>query len=64
MRLSELKAHGVHPPTLSRLVEEGTVVRTSRGLYELADTELDIAHSLAEMAKRVPKAVICLISAL
>jgi predicted transcriptional regulator of viral defense system len=64
MRLSELKAHGIHPPTLSRLVEEGTVVRTSRGVYELADAELDIAHSLAEMAKRVPKGVICLVSAL
>jgi predicted transcriptional regulator of viral defense system len=64
MRLSELKARGIHPPTLSRLVEEGTVVRTSRGLYELADADLDIAHSLAEMAKRVPKGVICLISAL
>jgi predicted transcriptional regulator of viral defense system len=64
MRLSELKAHGVHPPTLSRLVEEGAVVRTSRGLYELADAEFAIAHSLAEMAKRVPKGVVCLISAL
>jgi predicted transcriptional regulator of viral defense system len=64
MRLSELKAHGVHPPTLSRMVEEGSVVRTSRGVYELADAETDIAHSLAEMAKRVPKGVICLVSAL
>src|SRR5262249_27569074 len=64
MRLSELKAHGIHPPTLSRLVQDGTIVRTSRGLYELADAEADIAHSLAEMAKRVPRGVICLISAL
>jgi len=64
MRLSELKARGIHAPTLSRLVEEGTVVRTSRGVYELANSELDIGHSLAEMAKRVPKGVVCLISAL
>jgi predicted transcriptional regulator of viral defense system len=64
MRLSELKAHGIHPPTLSRMVEEGAVIRTSRGLYELADAEFEISHSLAEMAKRVPKGVICLISAL
>ena len=34
MRLSELKARGIHAPTLSRLVEAGTVVRTSRGVYE------------------------------
>jgi predicted transcriptional regulator of viral defense system len=37
-------------------------VRTSQGLYELADA--DIAHSLAEVSKRVPKGVVCLISAL
>jgi predicted transcriptional regulator of viral defense system len=64
MRLFELKALGIHAPTLSRLVEEGTVVRSSRGLDELANAEVDIGHSLAEMAKRVPKGVVCLISAL
>jgi predicted transcriptional regulator of viral defense system len=64
MRLSELVAHGIHPPTLARLVEEGVVLRPSRGLYECADAEIDLAHDLAEMAKRVPRGVICLISAL
>ncbi len=64
MRLSEFKDHGVSPPTVSRLVADGLVVRTSRGLYELSDAEIDRAHSLAEMAKRVPRGVICLISAL
>lgn len=55
MRLSELKAHGVHPPTLTRLVDEGVIFRPSRGLYELAGANIDLAHDLAEMAKRVPK---------
>lgn len=64
MRLSDLKNHGVNPATLARLVEEGVLNRFSRGLYELADAEIDAAHSLAEVAKRVPKGVICLISAL
>jgi predicted transcriptional regulator of viral defense system len=64
MRLSELKRRGVHPPTLSRLVKEGLVSRSSRGIYQLANTEIEFHHSLAEMAKRVPKGVICLISAL
>ena len=64
MRLSELKAHCVHPASLSRLVHDGTVVRTSRCLYEFADTEVNIAHSLAKLAKRVPKGVIRLVSAL
>jgi predicted transcriptional regulator of viral defense system len=64
MRLSELKDHGIDPPTLSRLVDQGLVVRPARGLYELSDANVDRAHSLAEMAKRVPRGVICLISAL
>lgn len=64
MRLSDLKAEGVNAQTISRLVAEGTVIRTSRGLYELADADVGKSHSFAEMAKRVPKGVICLISAL
>lgn len=64
MRLSDLKDCGVNPATLARLVEEGVLYRPSRGLYELAGVDIEISHSLAEVAKRVPKAVICLISAL
>src|SRR4051794_445495 len=64
MRLSDLMGHGIHPPTLARLVEEGLVVRASRGLYERTDAEVELAHGLAEIAKRVPRGVICLISAL
>ena len=64
MRLSDLKDRGVNPATLARLVEEGVLHRPSRGLYELVDADIEAAHSLAEVAKRVPKGVICLISAL
>jgi predicted transcriptional regulator of viral defense system len=64
MRLSDLMARGIHPPTLARLVEQGVLARPSRGLYELADAEVELNHSLAEIAKRVPRGVICLISAL
>ena len=64
LRMSELKSHGVHPPTLSRLVEEGVLNHPSRGLYEIAGAEVDLHHSFAEVAKRAPKAVICLVSAL
>jgi len=48
MRPSDFMAHGIHPPTLARLVEEGVLVRRSRGLYELADAEVELNHSLAE----------------
>ncbi|MGI9506711.1 MAG: type IV toxin-antitoxin system AbiEi family antitoxin domain-containing protein [Geminicoccaceae bacterium] len=64
LRLSDFRRRGVNPLTLSRLVDQGILRRPSRGLYELADAEIDMSHSLAEVAKRVPKGVICLISAL
>ena len=64
MRLTDLKRQGIHAPTLSRLVEEGSIARRARGLYELADAEVSLAHSLAEIAVLVPRGVICLISAL
>ncbi|MDX8535454.1 type IV toxin-antitoxin system AbiEi family antitoxin domain-containing protein [Mesorhizobium sp. VK25A] len=64
MRLSDLKRRGINPATLARLVDEGILHRPSRGLYERADADVDISHSLAEIATRVPKGVICLVSAL
>jgi len=64
LRLRELTEAGIGEETLARLVRQGRVIRSSRGLYQLSDTEIDAAHSLAEVAKLVPKGVICLISAL
>lgn len=64
MRLSDLTAAGVHAASLARLVDDGTIVRAGRGLYELADADMSLSHGLAEMAVRVPKGVVCLISAL
>ena len=63
-RRIELSDAGVHPETLSRLVEEGILTRVSRGLYQLTDADITAPHDLAEVAKLVPKGVICLISAL
>jgi predicted transcriptional regulator of viral defense system len=40
------------------------VLRLARGLYQLPDAPLDTHHSLAEVAKRIPKGVVCLVSAL
>lgn len=64
MRASELAAEGVAATTMARLLTDGTVLRLSRGLYQLADANLDIHHDLAEATKRVPKGVICLASVL
>ncbi|RVO82361.1 type IV toxin-antitoxin system AbiEi family antitoxin domain-containing protein [Sinorhizobium medicae] len=63
-RLAELRNAGVTAATMSRMERDGEVLRLARGLYQLPDAELDTNHSLAETAKRVPKAVACLVSAL
>lgn len=64
VRLFEFKAAGITAATVSRMVEYGQVTRLGRGLYQLPDAPLDVHHSLAEAAKRVPKGVVCLVSAL
>lgn len=64
LRLSELREAGVTAATLSRMEKDGDVVRLARGLYQRPDADLDAHHTLAEAAKRFPKAVICLVSAL
>lgn len=64
MRIRELEAEGVAATTIARLLSDGTVMRLSRGLYQLVDADIDANHDLAETAKRVPKGVVCLISAL
>jgi len=64
LRLKDFVAAGIGPETLARLVREQAVVRPARGLYQLPDADVDAAHSLAEAAVRVPKGVVCLVSAL
>ena len=64
VRLSEFKGAGITAATISRMVHAGDVIRLARGLYQLPDAPFDANHSLAEAAKRVPKGVVCLVSAL
>lgn len=63
-RARDLRDIGVSGTAISRAVEDGDILRIGRGLYQLADAEIDANVSLAEVAKRAPKAVICLLSAL
>lgn len=62
--LAELREAGVTAATMSRMERDGEVLRLARGLYQLSDAPLDVHHSLAETAKRIPKGVVCLVSAL
>lgn len=63
-RLREIKAAGIPEVVIARLVKAGRVIRLARGLYQLPNAEFEASHTLAEVAKIVPKGVICLISAL
>lgn len=49
---------------LQRLVESGKLVKTARGLYSLAGGDFTETRDLLEVAARVPKGVLCLLSAL
>lgn len=64
LRICDVKAAGIHPEYIRRLVKAGKLVRVGRGLYRLEGGKVSEHHSLAEAAKRVPNGVICLLSAL
>ena len=64
LRLAEFRAEGVTAATISRLERAGAVVRLGRGVYQLPDAAVDAHDVLAEASQRVPKGVICLVSAL
>ena len=55
---------GIHPRTLYQLRDAGVLEILSRGLYRLTDLEPISDPDLVIIAKRVPQAVICLVSAL
>ncbi len=58
--------NGIANPSrrLRRLEREGKVLGVARGLYVGAEAEITLHHSLAEAAVRVPRGVVCLLSAL
>ena len=63
-RARELEDIGVSAATISRSVHSGEILRLGRGLYSLPDSTPDTHETLIEVAKRAPKVVICLTSAL
>lgn len=64
VRPSELEAEGIPRRFLYDLVESGLVERRSRGLYVAENHKPTAEHSLAQVAKRVPSGVMCLLTAL
>ena len=64
LRPRDLDAYGIPRTYLSRLLAAGKLHRVSRGLYVLPGINVSEHRSLAEACKRVPKGVVCLLSAL
>ena len=64
MRPREVERAGVSRGALYELVKEGAITRQGRGLYILPDAPVTENHSYAEAITRVPRGIICLISAL
>jgi len=64
LRARDLAAHGLPTVALTRLVQAGKLERLARGMYGLPGAAVSEHRSLAEVALRVPKGVVCLLSAL
>lgn len=64
VRAADIEAAGISRNHLYRLCREGVLSRSARGLYILPNAVLSEHTALAEIAKRAPRAVVCLLSAL
>ena len=64
IRSRDLLSLGIPRISLTRAVRRGQLERLGRGLYGLPGREVSAHGSLAEVARRVPRGVVCLLSAL
>ena len=63
VRARDLEQAGIPRAYLRRLCDRGLLEQVDRGLYRHAEAPATELHSLAEVAKRVPHATVCLLSA-
>ncbi len=64
IRTRDARELGIHPEYLRRLVEQGLLFKSGRGMYTYIDAEITEHHSLTIASQRVEHGVICLLSAL
>jgi len=62
--LKDLKAQGVHTDTIRKLLTEGKIEKIKPGLYRLTDTTVTAYQGFVDVCMAMPRAVICLHSAL
>jgi predicted transcriptional regulator of viral defense system len=64
IRAEDVEAMGISRNYLYRMHKEGLLEKSAVGLYTLPEAPVTENSSLVEIAKRLPHAVVCLISAL
>lgn len=63
-RTGEALKAGVHPRTLYKMRDQGVIEQLGRGVYRFGDMPLPGNPDLVTVAMKVPKGILCLISAL
>ncbi len=64
LRARDLGAQNIPREYLRRMVDDGLLERVGYGLYALPDIEISEHHTFALASRRVPRGVVCLLSAL
>jgi predicted transcriptional regulator of viral defense system len=64
VRPTDLESWGISRARLYSLVQKGQVERLGRGIYVASNHALTAEHAIAQVAKRVPGGVLCLLTAL
>jgi predicted transcriptional regulator of viral defense system len=64
VRAADLETRGIPRGQIYRLVRKGLIERQTRGIYVASQHPFTAEHTLAQVAKRVPGGVLCLLTAL
>jgi len=64
VRAGDVAKRGIPREHLRRLCRRGTLVQPARGLYRLAEHDPSTHHTLAAVSRKIPRGVVCLLSAL
>lgn len=64
LRVRDVISAGIHPETLRRMRRRGSINRVSRGLYVKAGATPSPYQALIEALKKMPRGVVCLLTAL
>ncbi len=62
--LKDLKEKGIHTDTIKKLLDDKIIEKTKPGLYKLVDMSTSAQQGMIDVCMAMPKAVICLHSAL